>query len=74
MAFYKGLATSMFGITHAMANFTIYDFLKSRHPVDINKEPHLIILYSTIAKSQFLINSECNFTNLSTCHSKNSNY
>jgi hypothetical protein len=34
-AFYKGLGTTMFGISHAMINFTTFDYLKNKYSANI---------------------------------------
>jgi hypothetical protein len=45
----------MFGISHAMINYTLYDFLKNRYSNDISRNPELIIMFSFISKCIILI-------------------
>ena len=45
----------MFGISHAMINYSLYDFLKNKYSNDISRNPELIIMFSFISKCIFLI-------------------
>jgi hypothetical protein len=40
----------MFGISHAMINYSLYEYLKNRYSNDILSNPEFIIYFSFISK------------------------
>ena len=41
----------MFGISHAIINFTLYDYFKTNYKSNINTDSKFIVLYSLTSKS-----------------------